>query len=108
MKNAKYTPGPWKVEVWDYSNAKVPRKELNIQTESNLLATLQCDFDENNSYVISKPEAEANARLMAAAPELLEALERLYAAFLDCDGREEGIAAGTARAAIAKAKGEAA
>lgn len=55
---------------------------------------------------------EANARLIAAAPELLEALERMLHSFSPhpCENtekwREEYDACELARAAIAKAKGE--
>ena len=71
----EHTPGPWKQRVWDYSHATPPRKELNIENETNLIATLQCDFPGDNPYIIPGDEARANARLIAAAPELLEALE---------------------------------
>lgn len=70
-----HTPGPWRVNVWDYPHAKPPRKELNVENSENLLATLQCDFTGDNPYIISQAEAEANARLIAAAPDLLAALE---------------------------------
>ncbi|WP_041862712.1 hypothetical protein [Bordetella petrii] len=56
---------------------------------------------------------EANARLIAAAPELLDALESLlpmladwHDEFPDHVGDKEGPAIKAARAAIAKAKGE--
>lgn len=53
------------------------------------------------------PQGEANARLIAAAPELLEALEWLVSD-LQSDGCEEHIPMSiySARAAIAKARGE--
>jgi cation transporter-like permease len=47
---------------------------------------------------------EANARLIAAAPELLEALENLLAVH-ECRGGTKYHAGDIARAAIAKAKG---
>ena len=51
---------------------------------------------------------EANARLIAAAPELLEALEYVVDAWIDGNGSEwnQSDAAAKARAAIAKATGE--
>ena len=36
-----------------------------------MLATLQCDFSGNNPFTIPQAEAEANARVMALAPEML-------------------------------------
>ena len=50
---------------------------------------------------VTTAEREANARLIAAAPELLEALEELLA-----ETWINGAFADKARAAIAKAKGE--
>ena len=58
------------------------------------------------------PETQANARLIAAAPELLEALENLHAniaeyAQINNLGGFDNQDMQQARAAIAKAKGEA-
>jgi hypothetical protein len=63
----KHTPLPWKSDVWDYSHASPPRKELQIQNKEILIATLQCDFDGNNPYVVTLQEAEANAALIVKA-----------------------------------------
>jgi hypothetical protein len=72
---ADYSPTPWRVEVWDYLHANPPRKELNIQSDTLLLATLSWDWRNDNPYVVDSETAYANAYLMAAAPDLLEALE---------------------------------
>jgi len=56
------------------------------------------------------PKAEANARLISAAPDLLSALQRAEAAlswFINDDGESDIEALDEARAAISKAKGEA-
>ena len=55
------------------------------------------------------PGVMEDARLIAAAPELLAALEQMVSVFLDTEGRHgesENDAMDAARAAIAKATGE--
>ena len=84
---SKHTPGPWIVTGFD----KEFKDQINIQD------------DERGYYVaaaISCQAQEANARLIAAAPELLEALKN----FVDgCSVSVDAFA--VARAAIAKATG---
>ena len=104
MKTTQHTPGPWKFAVWDYDHASPPRKELNIESSSLLLATLQCDHAGSNPYTVPKEEAEANARLIAAAPELLEALEGVLISSED-GGDMNDIDWSGIRTAIAKATG---
>ena len=67
----------------------------------------------HSGYFPSENEAKANARLSAAAPELLEALEMLYAVVQgECPSLLDEDSGGDSRldiaiaAAIAKAKGE--
>ena len=59
-----HTKGPWKAN-----------KEEEGQWD------IDAWFDESVTVavVLNEPEAQANARLIAAAPELLEALESVYA-----------------------------
>lgn len=94
-----HTPGPWEWDgpVWSYdSDNEAP---WLIQSESDhrvfvLMGSIRC----NN---------KADARLIAAAPDLLHALKALLA---ETTGPEEVWAEGSAvehaRAAIAKATGE--
>jgi hypothetical protein len=67
--SAKHTPAPWNYQGGD--NASV---EINIG-----MTTANVDRSDKNTgeYVISRDEMEANAKLIAAAPELLEALNRV-------------------------------
>ncbi|ENM3040138.1 hypothetical protein AB7A53_005420 [Pseudomonas aeruginosa] len=98
MSKQSYTPGPW--DYWSGYNP-VDELEAQITTEDGDIVIA--------SYNRQIPEGEANAKLLAAAPELLEALEdavnRLNSCLilLECD--DEFIAKETAqaRAAIAKA-----
>ena len=98
---SKHTPGPWEIEG-------TPRRGWDIFS-----------LGEERRYITSDPmreraiNYERDARLMAAAPELLEALEQIVE--VNGPGRiyklnELGMLVSTmlsiARAAIAKAKGE--
>jgi len=91
---AKHTPGPWAVR-YDYV----------VQAPS---------FDDGRLVPVAQPygvnsdgtDLFANARLIAAAPELLEALQTLVADFADYPASERPCHAfDLARAAIAKALG---
>lgn len=66
MSEAKYTPGPWK--VGSSINVQVGRK--------NICSRVNCASREAVSITESMEIAKANARLIAAAPELLEALKK--------------------------------
>ena len=71
MKMHTHTSGPWRIETWIYQNA---REVVTIQTDKDAIATacnLWRDGDDSTFEVM------ANARLIAAAPDLLAALESL-------------------------------
>ena len=89
MKNekSKHTPGPW----------NQIRDTISIASARGLVATA---VKKHNGILISNDEMSANARLIAAAPELLAALEQ----FLSAPYAPMSI--DMARAAIAKARGE--
>jgi len=106
-QTAQHTPGPWNVDMWEYPQDD--RRELVIQTATNRLAVLDWDQGQDNPYTIADNEARANARLIAAAPELLAALERMADAWpAQTPDSPHFDAHIQARAAIAKAKGGAA
>lgn len=88
----EHTPGPWKVRE-DYAGAQ------SVVSADAFLARVGPPNTE---------QAEANARLIAAAPELLEALQGLLAAVEQGTLPGSGKAQDAARAAIAKATGSAA
>lgn len=112
MSKVKHTPGPWEIEFdpWHFDTAstvvggeKVKAKGIGQQ----MLVQV--------GGWASPTEQEANARLIATAPELLEALEELLAvapAHPPAAGLIVGIeerhslAIKRARAAIAKAMGD--
>jgi len=98
MSGAKHTPGPWRVSG---------KQSIRCESGNGYIAKTNWD------------NGEANARLIAAAPDLLAALEQI--AILDesgpdfslqgedgiwrVEGRKGGKIEAIARAAIAKARG---
>jgi len=70
-RNTKHTPGPWKVE--SHPNRQFPTcLEMEIWNQNTHVATIQGHHEYKDDV-----NNEANARLIAAAPELLEALLRV-------------------------------
>ena len=90
-----FTPGPWIHELDDGANIRC--------TDGYAICDMAYEYSS-----IPRDELEANARLITAAPELLEALNATLAVFR-ANGDNFGKAAQLkARAAIAKATGAAA
>lgn len=69
MGDAKHTPGPWKA----VEPTAIDYRSMQIQTDESLIAVC-CGGGPKRA--ISAPEERANARLIAAAPDLLEALRK--------------------------------
>jgi hypothetical protein len=112
MSETKFTPGPWRVEegttlVWgatsdetSYMKWPVARAELAQQWQKQGRPT--------------EDEAEANARLIAAAPTLYEALEEAVACIIAnratpgvfYEDSFEGSTLAKCEAVLAKARGE--
>ena len=86
MTNTKHTPGPW--QIVSHSTAG----QVAIATQGPMPSV----------YCIGK-DKEANAHLIAAAPELLDALEH---AVFELE-EKTGVYTGDFQALIKKAKGEA-
>jgi len=89
----KHTPGPWEIEPSDDGQS-----HWIVPAASN-----RCGWVGDRYMRVSGPIDIHDARLIAAAPDLLEALEACYAALHP--NSAEGQAA---RAAIAKVTGSAA
>lgn len=103
MSNTKHTPGPWTYysEVKMKGQATVPTIIQAGKCGHYDRDVCELNFDTNDSE-LSAEKVLANAKLIAAAPELLEALQEL----IDMDGlrnfkRAEAIRKG--KAAIKKA-----
>ena len=73
MRNQPYTPGPWIAQ-----GVSIPRENPKIGIigiHTNKGDALAFDWD---GSLKTRYEAEANAALIASAPELLEALQSAY------------------------------
>lgn len=109
----KHTPGPWIFETWKYRNPEGGNLErvvpVVILSDKELrLAQMDSDEGNENPYTIPLEEATANARLIAAAPDLLEALQEMVGIWEGPRDRAALAFASAivmARAAIAKAEG---
>lgn len=87
---SKHTPGPWQAQTFS---------SHELQTDFAMVAIGK------RAHIIGySEEDQANARLIAAAPDLLEALELMVDTY-DNGGWPSSTLV-IARAAIAKAKGE--
>jgi hypothetical protein len=71
---SKHTPGPWQIK----RHFDPGYKFISAQKHTALAQVVWCMEDEDRS-----PECEANAHLIAAAPELLEALEKVFTVMND-------------------------
>lgn len=70
MPNAQHTPGPWHFDRHGYA--------LYVNSGNTLVAALSMDGKHLET-------SEANARLIAAAPNLLEVLRQIISDGLHCD-----------------------
>ena len=97
---SKHTPGPWSIDNPKKGHVCISAPESRFWDLAKVVWQNDCDAELGQP----SPQEEANARLIAAAPELLEALESLLD---ECEGTVMQTSANhsieRARAAIAKA-----
>lgn len=101
MTETKFTPGPWKVHPVDDCTV--------VASDGSEVAAIDGDYNQPDTW----PIMEANARLIAAAPDLYEALVDIEQMIHNCADAPRNpdslpmMVLHHARAAIAKATGEA-
>ena len=107
--NTKHTPGPWKYNhglTYFRKAHRLIKTELVVGAKGEWVAAVINDYEDGTPVKVQ----QANARLMAAAPELLEALEAVEAWWFngetDANVHMPHHVESMIRAAIAKAKGE--
>ena len=120
MSDTKFTPGPWSYEAEDhkgvYGFVIRGKEDPAMYYDAPIIGRAEFVAQHNRCHVVGAEAAEANARLIAAAPELLEALKQLLRPYGVADTgmvnapaplQTEFIAAvREAKDAIAKATGE--
>lgn len=96
----KHTPGPWKMSSTGFmtNEGQIAVLQDNENSAHICFVTCQTRYKRGKGWQTQCAERDANARLIAAAPDMKEALE-YYAAI-------KGPMGEPARAALAKAKGE--
>lgn len=105
MPKVEHTPGPWSVVPYGDGDSLVIHSDSNSRV---------CFMATPGSFSRDFPKIEANARLIAAAPDLLEALLVIFDGVEDEGGPEDSAVMlpltcgeiAKARAAIAKATGQ--
>ena len=107
---SRWTEGPWKVFIDEYDGQHQilwmrPPSPTMERAADEIAIVGGMEFSPEDS------ESTANAHLIAAAPEMAEALEKAVAHFgylMDCGAltREDGEPLEAMRAALARARGE--
>jgi len=97
-----HTPGPWTIDP----NEDYPLAVIRVDEDNDGIGVCEIGTEYQPTRADATPEQFANARLIAAAPEMLEALERVSNAFQRGRYPElQGVACDVFEA-IRKAKGE--
>lgn len=78
MAKEKFTPGPWYLDTEDLENQTIAA----VKTPKDG-GDIICEMPA--AYEFSMKRWPANARLIAAAPEMYEVLEMVYREFYDTD-----------------------
>lgn len=103
VAETKWTLGPWEWIAPDHSVTFLAPAAEPLNAIVTVRTCSSCDKRQSNCCAPS----EANARLIAAAPELYEALENLVADVADYEAWQRPChAVNVANAALKKARGE--
>ena len=92
---SKHTPGPWVVERWQVKHGgcygwsiRPVRHDTGAVTGHQIACQYECPGIENFNLPNDGSTDEANLRLIAAAPDLLAALEKCLSAMSMQEGRQ--------------------
>lgn len=99
MKEFKGTPGPWQI------GSECISGDIRITNDDSSMVAI-AEAKTGDGFLWSTLTIECNASLIAAAPDLLEALQWIQMALNRGTSMDVGIAQEKANAAIARALGE--
>jgi hypothetical protein len=105
----KHTPGPWTVSKTNILTNEGQRPVLQDREDPAHICfvTCQTDFKRGKGWQTECAERDANARLIASAPDLLAALKALWDVAKDVPSvKNRAELVRQSRAAIAQAEGE--
>lgn len=94
-KSSKHTPGPWII--------RGEGSELRITARGEIVSGVVAEVRTGWPHPAQRDEQRANARLIAAAPELLESLNALRSFMWALGYADQELVMAQADAAIAKA-----
>jgi hypothetical protein len=77
MSKTPHTPGRWRIYKDKY--ALFEKNRFVISEDGVLIADTYADYPDTNLGLPEEEEFPANARLIAAAPDMLEAAEKVLA-----------------------------
>lgn len=103
----KHTPGPW--HIYDYERTEnEPFSRYQIRNAGGEPVAMGSNYGDFGVFAWTSETKLANARLIAAAPDLLEALEKSEEALMACLKNSDALGGllPLIRAAIGKARGE--
>lgn len=108
MEEKRFTPGPWFVQDDEWTDGDTANITSDFRSDNSIVPVAQISGGGSGSGFDSgfSLEQNANAKLIAAAPELLEALQGLLALYESDEGCRHLAEYTKARAAIAKALGK--
>jgi hypothetical protein len=108
MSEQAHTPGPWEVNEIDATATEWGMLTVDVADDATDAVCQVFGENDGVDYERTHAEAVANARLIAAAPDLLAALREIAELEGDCEQQQFRLtrfqASQIARAAIAKAR----
>lgn len=109
MTEARHTPGPWRVFICDDGGewSGWPLSICSVDDEDKSIVRPGGSYPYEWDAAMSQREAVANARLIAASPDMLTALQQVEREMQAGFGSSYGETREAVRRAIAKATGEA-